>query len=471
MISPFKFLGYDAISARGRRRAPQTRIKHEDLILKNGDRKKLVATAQDVQRNFAIAAWMIRKHLDYVATFRFQSKLGIDFDDEVESYMARWGSRHNCDLRRQHPFRRIVRMAEARRIVDGDFFLLKMSGDGVTRGKLQAIESDRVETPKDPPPGFRPEDWKNGVRTTVGGTPQEYCINRRDDYGNLSFERFVPADSLFVHGWYDRFDQVRGISPIAAALNTLQDTYEGFDMAFAKLKVSQLFALAFYREADVGFDATTATLDKDDDGIADSGYEVDFGAGPVQLDLNPGDKAEFLESKSPAAETVAFLEMMIQVALKSLDLPYSFYDEAHTNFFGSKGSLQNYRKSCEAKQADLIELLDEITSWRLGMAIFDGDLVLPGGIDFTDLVWEWVPAGVQWWDPAKEVRGYTMAIAAGLDNPQRICRETGTDFFENVDAIAEAIEYAKSRGVNLQMATTGTSSMDEVQNQSEDEQI
>jgi capsid protein len=279
----------------------------------------------------------------------------------------------------------------------------------------------------------------------------------------LEFEKIVPAASLFVHGWYDRFDQLRGISPIASALGTLQDTYEGFDMALAKLKVHQLFALAFYRDADTGFDTTTATTDADDDGILESGYEVDFGKGPVQLDLNPGDKAEFLESKTPATETVQFLQMMIHVALKSLDLPYSFYDESHTNFFGSKGALQNYLKSCHAKRADLRELLDEITRWRLGMAIFDGDLTLPRGMEFNQLKWYWQEAGVPWWDPSKEVRGHTMAIAAGLDNPQRVCRETGTDFFENVDAIAEAIEYAKSKGVNLQLATTGTSSMDEVQ--------
>jgi capsid protein len=464
----FKFAGYDAITSNGRRRAPATRVKHEDLILKDLDRNRLQATAHNVQRNFAIAAWAIRKHLDYVSSFTFQAKTRTDFDIELERFMTWWGGRQNCDLRRQHPFRRMVRLAEARRIVDGDFFLLKLTGDGVSRGKLQAIESDRVATPRDGPKGFNESNWKNGVKTSIGGTPQQYCINRRSDYGSLTFERIVPATSLFVHGCYDRFDQIRGISPIAASLNTLEDTYEGFSMAFAKLKVHQLFALAFYRDAEVGFDSTRATTDANDDGILDSGYEVDFGKGPVQLDLNPGDKAEFLESKTPATETVGFLNMMIHVCLKSLDLPFSFYDESHTNFFGSKGALQNYLKSCEAKRADLRELLDEITRWRIGLAVFDGDLTLPSGMQFEDIKWNWQEAGVPWWDPSKEVRGHTAAIAAGLDSPQRVCRETGTDFYENVDAIADAIQYAKSKGVNLQLTTTGTASMDEVQT-SEDE--
>jgi len=469
-IGPFTF-GYDAISATGsgRRRAPQTRIKAEDILLPDRDRKKLVATAQDVQRNFSIAAWAIRKHLDYITSFTFQSKLGSDFDDEVEAFVRWWGDRNNCDLRRRHPLRRITRMAEARRIVDGDVFLLKLAGEGQSRGKLQAIEGDRVATPSKGPNGFKADQWTNGIKTSASGIPQEICINRRSSNGNLEFERIIKAYDAFHYGWFERFDQLRGVSPITAALNTLQDTYEGFDMAFAKLKVSQLFALAFFRDADVGFDGTRATTDANDDGIADSGHEVDFGSGPIQLDLNVGDRAEFLESRSPATETVAFLQMMVHISLKALDLPYSFFDEAHTNFFGSKGALQNYIKSCDNKRADLIELLNEVTAWRLGMAIYDGDLILPHGLQYRDLVWEWVPAGIPWWDPSKEVRGHTMAIAAGLDNPQRICRETGTDFFENVDAIAEAMEYARSRGVTLQMATTGTSSMDQVQNDTQDE--
>ena len=61
--------GYDAVSSRGRRRAPATRIKSGDATLKDKDRKKLAGTTQDVQRNFAIAAWAIRMHLNYVSSY------------------------------------------------------------------------------------------------------------------------------------------------------------------------------------------------------------------------------------------------------------------------------------------------------------------------------------------------------------------------------------------------------------------
>lgn len=442
--------GYDALNPRGRRKGTTTRVKSEDAILKDRDRRALAATAQDVQRNFAIAAWAIRMHLNYVSSFAFQSRTGDDeIDTAVEAFMLRWSSKYQCDVRKQHPFRRMIRLAEARRVVDGDVFFLKLSGEGASRGKLQAIEGDRIATPTDLPAGIDPNNWTNGIRLTGSGIAKEFCICNRDSNGQLSFGRIVPEESIFSHGFYDRFDQVRGISPIASALNSLQDVYEGIDYALAKIKVSQLFGLVFYRDATDAFDGVKPTLDSNGDGFPDSGYEVNFAGGPQMLDLNPGDRAEFLESRSPATETVTFLKLIIHVALKSLDLPYSFFDESFTNFYGSRGSMIQYLKACRSKQQDLSELLDEITSWRLGMAIADGDLMLPRGVDFRDLSWEWVPDGVPWWDPAKEVSGHAAAIAAGLDTPQRVCRAIGTDFYDNVDEIAKANTYAKNRGVSI----------------------
>ena len=191
------------------------------------------------------------------------------------------------------------------------------------------------------------------------------------------------------------------------------------------------------------------------------------------LDLNPGDKAEFLESRSPASETTDFLKLIIHVALKALDLPYSFFDESHTNFYGSRGGLIQYLKSCRSKQADLQEFLNEITRWRLGIAVADGELELPRSIEFENLKWEWVPDGVPWWDPAKEVAGHSAAIAAGLDNPQRVCRSVGTDFYDNIDLIAEANDYAASKGVQMILpgVSTAQAAMDnpERDDQTEDE--
>ena len=68
--------GYDAVESKNRRQAPTGRLRSEDKELLPQQRRKLTSAARDIHRNFTIAAWAIRKHLDYVSTFSFQSGTG-----------------------------------------------------------------------------------------------------------------------------------------------------------------------------------------------------------------------------------------------------------------------------------------------------------------------------------------------------------------------------------------------------------
>jgi len=113
---------YDAIAGDNRRRAPKSRPQRESKILSEKGRRKLTATTQDLRRNYTIAAWAIRKHLDYVSSFTLQVNTGDKtLDDSIEKLMRWWGKRKNCDAAQRHPLRRMIRLAEAHRTVDGDF--------------------------------------------------------------------------------------------------------------------------------------------------------------------------------------------------------------------------------------------------------------------------------------------------------------------------------------------------------------
>lgn len=452
-----KMFGYDATETRNRRRSISSKTTTEDKQANDRKRAILSSNSRDLARNFAIAAWAIRKHLDFVTRFTFQAKTGDKgFDREFEQIIREQTTRHRFETARRHTYRRALRIAEACRVKDGDVFWMKLAPPSSNaRGKVQAIEGDRICTPSDLPKNTKPEDWVNGVRVSASGASLAYALCDRGNFGRPQLKRIVSARNMFSHGFYDRYDQVRGVSPIAAGLNWFRDTYEGFEYALAKVKISQLFGLAFYRDSDTfvfGQGTPTPTVDTDSDDVADAGYEVDMTKGPFTLDLDPGDRAEFLENKTPASETVDFLKMMIHVALKSLDIPYSFFDESFTNFYGSRGGLIQYLKSCENKIEDLQEFQDEWTRWRTGLLVEDKLLQLPAGKDFSFLRWEWVPDGVPWWDPVKEVRGNAMAVAAGFSSPQRVCREVGTDFEENIRQTAEAMAIANEAGVPLTFA-------------------
>lgn len=436
-------LSYDAAEPKGKRKAARIDHRSEDLILDGSKRAKVQANADDIARNFAIARWMIRKHLDFVTSFEFQSTSGNDeADDSVEAFIGRWSRPQNCDRAGRHPLWRIIRLAEGQRTIRGDVGLLKLSDF-----RLQAIESDRVRNPGGATTWGKDQQWVHGVKTDPAGRALAYAIHKRR-MGAFEFERTVPASNLILHGYFDRFDQVRGISPIVAALDPLRDLHENFSLALAKAKVEQLFALAFFRKAVDAAGLVTEQPQPTESGEAADEekvkYQVDFGQGPIVLDLEPGDDAKFLKSESPHSNFQAFTQLVLAIAMKSLDLPYIFADEGAGVFHSFRGSWLIYDRASESKREENRELLNLLTAWRLMWAIFDGELVLPRGMAFEDLAWSWNHRGIPWFDPNKELNGDLAAISGGFDNPQRITQKRGGgDWYANIDATAKALKYAR----------------------------
>jgi capsid protein len=428
--------GYDAIVDKKRRRPPKTTTRSEDNTLGATDRKKLIATTRDLRRNFSVAAFAIRKHLDYTSRFSFQARTGNDeLDKKIEKLMSWYSQKENCDVAARHNLPRLIRLAEQSRTLDGDVFLAKLSS-----GKLQTIEGDRVRYPDhNAPAGMDKTKWTHGIRTAPAGKALAYSIcRRRDKGGGYDYDKAIPAKYVIAHGYFDRLDQVRGISPLASAINTYQDIYEATTYALAKAKVAQLFGLVITREAPEALAPITQVTANDEDDandaeIVDEQYEVDFGSGPTKLEMEPGDDAKIIGENTPSPAFQDFCEVSIAMALKALDIPYSFYDASSSNYYQGRGDLIQYIFSAETKRAEVVEVLNAITKWRLGLFILDGEL--PDDLDLDATPWDWIPAGVPWWNPLQETKADIMAVEAGLNTRTAILRGQGKDFREVAETL------------------------------------
>ena len=454
--------GYDAAVSSPRRRQPTVRLISEDAELPSGHRRALLGGARDTARNFTVCAWAIRQHLNYVSSFKFQARTNDDgLNRDLESLVETWSGRKQSDRAGRHNFHRALRMAEARRTVDGDILAVKLSD-----GRLQWIEAERVGSPT-----LSQIQWKDGHRIIHGvevddaGAALSYQLCRRTPEGlGLIADGEIPAQNAILYANWDaanRFDATRGISPIAAALNAYRDLYESLDYALAKAKIAQLFGLAFYRTESDSLPGTTPVPDADADGGDDPRYNIDFSKGPIVLDLDPGDRAEFLESKQPSTEFQAYASLCIAIALKSLDIPYCFFDETKTNYSGTRQAWIQYDCSAELKRRDVRELLDEITEWLFALKIAKGDLKLPRRRTLADLNWEWVAIGQPWIDPLKEAQADALAIGQTLTSRSRVCKQRGEEWREIVDEIAAENAYLTSRGLPLPPAFQNPSDIHE----------
>ena len=409
------YLGrYEGAEPNQKRKSPGSYTRGVDQELDQRKRRVAIENARDLDKNFAIAAWAIRKHLDYVSSFNFEPQTGdANVDRQLSELMAEYSQPENCHVARRHGLADVVRLAEAARTVDGDVLLVKLSS-----GHLQAIESDRIENPPNAQNLTTPDkdpEWVNGVRIAKGGKARAYSIYRRSEWSGREWERNVAAENVFHHGYFQRFDQVRGVSPLMSALNSFRDTYEGLGYAIAKAKVTQLFGLVINSAGSDSFGNHTAN--------GDGTFKVDFGEGPFKMELEQDESASILESNSPPMELQQFLNSTIAIAIKALDLPFSFYDESFTNFNGSRIAGIHYAKACEPKVAQNQKLLDGITRWRLAGYFLAGRLTLPRGWTLDNLSWEWIPKGSDWWNPLQEVQSHELALKLGITTRQQIVKE------------------------------------------------
>lgn len=441
--------GYDAVEATPRRKAPRLELRSEDDLLLHQQRDKLVSSARDAQRNYELAAWMIRKHLDFVADFTFQANTpDRDFNRRLEAFVDRWSKRDNCHVAGRHPLRRLLRMAECCRTVDGDLLWEKLRD-----GTLNLIRGDRVRNP-----GYlqNTDDWKHGINVDLKtGRPRAYQVWKRTRWGRFEIDKLLPAGNALHHGYFTDPEQVRGVSPMSTAINRLRDGYEAKDFAAARMKAEMILGVAITsdgestgnpwqgnRQYEPGPDGETSEAKQSRIDDENQKGKVSFGPGLFIWEMRPGEKVSPVSGNMPSSNAQQFINLCIHVALKSLDIPFSFYSEDFTNFYGSRGALQLYKRSAQNKQQDNADLLDELSLWRFRQAVIDNQLQLPRGWRIDELDFCWVPRGIPWWDRSKEIRGDLLAIAAGLDTPQGVCLEHGTgDYESNVDAIAKAVRY------------------------------
>lgn len=446
---------YDALNPKGRRRsAPASRVRPEDGLLTGSRRDRLDQNALDVWRNMSLLAWMIRRTLDYCCLFDFQPQTNDDgLNRDLRWLMARDCEAENIDYVGRYDWDDMRRVAESLKILTGDMFFVPLS-----EGTLQAVEGSYCRNPE---AGYNTGTWVNGARLNSRGRVvqwnfREQKLNSLNTYDVT--DRQVAARNVWQHIQYEgRLNQIRGYSPISSILNEMRDIGETFDHARAKVKLDQIFGVAIFAKEDADDDLPPG-VDDDGNEVADEVVEkYDFGGGPVVMNRKAGEDVKMLSTNNPGNNTQDFLKLCIQVALKALDLPYNFFDEAHTNFFGSRAAWNLYERSCWARRQTQMRLHHRLTRWRLFQWTLPvdmggtGEITLPASMPMEEMAYRWVPRGLPWWKPDEELTAAITAASVGLKDWQQICDENNLGIYEeNLAALARQREEAAKYGYVMQ---------------------
>jgi capsid protein len=473
LIAPKRFtgnqgrvqFGYNATEDKGRRQAPKVKTASGDYDLKPRNRSKLVATARDQVQNLPVPAWMVRRHVSYVSHFNFHAATdNPELNTALSRRMAKAMGKDEFDIAGRHSMRSAMAVNDTGKIVDGESFIVAIKG-----GYSQLLESDRIAKPDDLPKQWAKRVDDYGLVKDKYGRVTHYCRCRYEESQGtkLVFDGMIKrSDMLSDSGFYTRPSQTRGITPLSTALNTFRDLAEGWEYTLLKIKAAALFGVAITRDVETDGFATTQYEDDDvdDDGLksGEASNVMDIKNGLMAFDLDPGDKVEAIESKTPHGETIPYSGMIIRAALLACDIPYTAYDATGTSFSAVMADRAEYEKSVAVKREDNQEFLRTWTTWKLDQ-FEDEDtslakLIRASGYSAQEIaeLCEWVPDGTPWMDQGKEVAADGASIALGINSRQRVCKRRGIDFNTIAKELAEEESILRELDITYIVGAPGT---------------
>jgi capsid protein len=443
-------LRYDAARQSKRYSNVVVSTKPADRELTIEERNRIISQCREIQGNFILAGFLLDKHIQYMASYKFQCKTGNDkLDKRIEKLFKRWKRRANCDITGEFSFDELLQMIETHRTTDGDILIVK-HGDM----KLQLVEGDRVRNPDNI--GIATE-WLHGLKRNDYGRVLSYAISERLDMGGFKHEKEISANHAWLLAYRRRSDQRRGVTPLVTVINMMTGLYQSFDFALAKERLMQLLGVVTLRDDPTAqLTAKQQKEQEDDDNAFHNEIVEKFGSEIAHLALGKNDKVEVIESQNPSQNTQLFWEMMIRQVLLSLHIPYSFFDGSKTNYYGAEGELNQYLDSCTNRQIPVKEWLHELMEWLITAWYEDGLLELPDGMALEDVfdAIMWSNAGMPYWVMFRLVKEAYTAMMCGAISPQEFANMFGQDYEDNIVNIESAIKFAKEHGVLMSFDMT-----------------
>jgi lambda family phage portal protein len=175
--------------------------------------------------------------------------------------------------------------------------------------------------------------------------------------------------------------------------------------------------------------------------------------------LAPGDEVAIETPKTTDSGFDSFRFAFERKFASMLGLSYARFsnDYSKTSFASIRAEfIDSWRMTYADRYQFGSSVPTQVALAHLEEMIITGRIVLPPGApDFYDEMTAYAQCemrgpGMGWVDPVKDVTAAGMRISGGFSTPQAEAAAAGSDFRDNVDAIAQANAYAARKGVRLE---------------------
>lgn len=439
-------------------------------------RDDVKARARDLERNSDIMNSVSGAFKRNVVGggFRVQAKTEeTDLNKEIEKAWKRWCKKQNCDVTGRQSLNQIIRMAVERKKIDGGIlFVKRYTKDGLVPFKLQMIETDELDSGTIWP--------KNEGNKVVGGIeynswncPVGYFIKQYDIDGYGQKEPvWVEAKDVIFYFTIRRPTQLREMSDMAQTIPRIRDITEFMTAVSVKERIEACLAIFIKK----GLPITGMGSGKpgrfggQEDRISYDGKLLSPG---MIKELNAGDEIQVVNPTGQGADATSFTKLQqrlvgagqgISYEATSRDMSEATYSSAR------QGMIEDDLTYGEEKEL-LLEVLDEIYETFVISAVLCGVLSIPRFWDEKEryLSHEWTQEPRPWIDPQKESNADSTALKTGQKTFKQISAENGRDWRDQIDDIAEVLEYGEEKGVDMKSIIFGIKEAENEESGNDDE--
>jgi len=416
-------------------------------------RDNVRARARDLERNSDMMNSVIGAYKRNVigGGYTLQVKTGDDeLNDTIEAAWKKWCKKQNCDVTGTQSFTQMMRMCMKRKKIDGGILIVKRyTSDGFLPFKLQTFEVDELDNSQ-MTPKVQGNKVVGGIEMNEYNKPVGYWIRQYPvDSLALTTPVYIEAkDVIFLYTKH-RPSQIREISDMSPTITRIRDTNEFRVAVSVKERIAA--CLSVFIKKTIPTTGIGRGMGVAQGALHDyRGKSITPG---MIKELNAGDEIQVVNPAGQATDAASYIKLQQRLVGAGQGISYesTSRDMSESNYSSTRqGIIEDEMTYAEEKEM-LMEVMDEIYE------TFVISLWLSGNISVKDfwgkkdkyLEHTWIIAPKKWIDPQKEANANRIALNTGQKTFKQIAAEQGRDWKEQIEEIAEVLEYAKSFGIDM----------------------
>lgn len=416
-------------------------------------RDNVRARARDLERNSDMMNSVIGAYKRNVigGGYTLQVKTGDDeLNDTIEAAWKKWCKKQNCDVTGTQSFTQMMRMCMKRKKIDGGILIVKRyTSDGFLPFKLQTFEVDELDssqmTPKTQGNKVVGGIELNEYNKLVGYWIRQYPV----DSLALTTPVYIEAkDVIFLYTKH-RPSQIREMSDMSPTITRIRDANEFMVAVSVKERIAACLSVFIKKTIPTTGIGRGIGVGQ---GVLHDYQGKSITPGMIK-ELNAGDEIQVVNPAGQATDAASYIKLQQRLVGAGHGISYeaTSRDMSESNYSSTRqGIIEDEMTYTEEKEM-LMEVMDEIYE------TFVISLWLSGNISVKDfwgkkdkyLEHTWIIAPKKWIDPQKEANANRIALNTGQKTFKQIAAEQGRDWKEQIEEIAEVLEYAKSFGIDM----------------------